>query len=281
MTTESMFRFDQIDVFSMTPLLGNALAVVHSADSLSTSQMEHFARWTQLSETTFLLAPETPEADYKVRIFTPEGELPFAGHPTLGSAHAWLNAGGSPADPQRIIQECGVGLIPIRKDAEMLAFRAPDLLKTGPVDEETLQVICHGLGIERSAILLHQWVDNGPGWAAVTLDSAERVLSINPNFSLLTSVNFGIIGPHDSHQDADYEVRAFVNSLDIPEDPVTGSLAAGIAQWFSREGLAEKSYTIAQGQKLQRQGRIHISEENGEIWVGGVSTRCISGTLHL
>ena len=267
MTTESMFRFDQIDVFSMTPLLGNALAVVHSADSLSTSQMEHFARWTQLSETTFLLAPETPEADYKVRIFTPEGELPFAGHPTLGSAHAWLNAGGSPADPQRIIQECGVGLIPIRKDAEMLAFRAPDLLKTGPVDEETLQVICHGLGIERSEILLHQWVDNGPGWAAVTLDSAERVLSINPNFSLLTSVNFGIIGPHDSHQDADYEVRAFVNSLDIPEDPVTGSLAAGIAQWFSREGLAEKSYTIAQGQKLQRQGRIHISEENGEIWV--------------
>ena len=281
MTTESMFRFDQIDVFSMTPLLGNALAVVHSADSLSTSQMEHFARWTQLSETTFLLAPETPEADYKVRIFTPEGELPFAGHPTLGSAHAWLNAGGSPADPQRIIQECGVGLIPIRKDAEMLAFRAPDLLKTGPVDEETLQVICHGLGIERSEILLHQWVDNGPGWAAVTLDSAERVLSISPNFSLLTSVNFGIIGPHDSHQDADYEVRAFVNSLDIPEDPVTGSLAAGIAQWFSREGLAEKSYTIAQGQKLQRQGRIHISEENGEIWVGGVSTRCISGTLHL
>ena len=281
MTTESMFRFDQIDVFSKTPLLGNALAVVHSADSLSTSQMEHFARWTQLSETTFLLAPETPEADYKVRIFTPEGELPFAGHPTLGSAHAWLNAGGSPADPQRIIQECGVGLIPIRKDAEMLAFRAPDLLKTGPVDEETLQVICHGLGIERSEILLHQWVDNGPGWAAVTLDSAERVLSINPNFSLLTSVNFGIIGPHDSHQDADYEVRAFVNSLDIPEDPVTGSLAAGIAQWFSREGLAEKSYTIAQGQKLQRQGRIHISEENGEIWVGGVSTRCISGTLHL
>lgn len=281
MTTESMFRFDQIDVFSMTPLLGNALAVVHSADSLSTSQMEHFARWTQLSETTFLLAPETPEADYKVRIFTPEGELPFAGHPTLGSAHAWLNAGGSPADPQRIIQECGVGLIPIRKDAEMLAFRAPDLLKTGPVDEETLQVICHGLGIERSEILLHQWVDNGPGWAVVTLDSAERVLSINPNFSLLTSVNFGIIGPHDSHQDADYEVRAFVNSLDIPEDPVTGSLAAGIAQWFSREGLAEKSYTIAQGQKLQRQGRIHISEENGEIWVGGVSTRCISGTLHL
>ncbi|MBL6914098.1 MAG: PhzF family phenazine biosynthesis protein [Planctomycetes bacterium] len=276
-----MFRFDQIDVFSMTPLLGNALAVVHSADSLSTSQMEHFARWTQLSETTFLLAPETPEADYKVRIFTPEGELPFAGHPTLGSAHAWLNAGGSPADPQRIIQECGVGLIPIRKDAEMLAFRAPDLLKTGPVDEETLQVICHGLGIERSEILLHQWVDNGPGWAVVTLDSAERVLSINPNFSLLTSVNFGIIGPHDSHQDADYEVRAFVNSLDIPEDPVTGSLAAGIAQWFSREGLAEKSYTIAQGQKLQRQGRIHISEENGEIWVGGVSTRCISGTLHL
>ena len=281
MTTESMFRFDQIDVFSMTPLLGNALAVVHSADSLSTSQMEHFARWTQLSETTFLLAPETPEADYKVRIFTPEGELPFAGHPTLGSAHAWLNAGGSPADPQRIIQECGVGLIPIRKDAEMLAFRAPDLLKTGPVEEETLQVICHGLGIERSEILLHQWVDNGPGWAAVTLDSAERVLSISPNFSLLTSVNFGIIGPHDSHQDADYEVRAFVNSLDIPEDPVTGSLAAGIAQWFSREGLAEKSYTIAQGQKLQRQGRIHISEENGEIWVGGVSTRCISGTLHL
>ncbi|MDG2085509.1 MAG: PhzF family phenazine biosynthesis protein [Planctomycetota bacterium] len=281
MTTESMFRFDQIDVFSKTPLLGNALAVVHAADSLSTSQMEHFARWTQLSETTFLLAPETPEADYKVRIFTPEGELPFAGHPTLGSAHAWLNAGGSPADPQRIIQECGVGLIPIRKGAEMLAFRAPDLLKTGPVDEETLQVICHGLGIERSEILLHQWVDNGPGWAAVTLDSAERVLSINPNFSLLTSVNFGIIGPHDSLQDADYEVRAFVNSLDIPEDPVTGSLAAGIAQWFSREGLAEKSYTIAQGQKLQRQGRIHISEENGEIWVGGVSTRCISGTLHL
>ncbi|NCF99494.1 MAG: PhzF family phenazine biosynthesis isomerase [Planctomycetia bacterium] len=276
-----MFRFDQIDVFSKTPLLGNALAVVHSADSLSTSQMEHFARWTQLSETTFLLAPETPEADYKVRIFTPEGELPFAGHPTLGSAHAWLNAGGSPADPQRIIQECGVGLIPIRKDAEMLAFRAPDLLKTGPVDEETLQVICHGLGIERSEILLHQWVDNGPGWAAVTLGSAKRVLSINPNFSLLTSVNFGIIGPHDSHQDADYEVRAFVNSLDIPEDPVTGSLAAGSAQWFSREGFTENSYTIAQGQKLQRQGRSHISEENGEIWVGGVSTRCISGTLQL
>ncbi len=261
--------------------MGNPVAVVHGADEFSSEEMERFARWTNLSETTFLLTPTDSKADYRLRIFAPEGELPFAGHPTLGSAWAWLHRGGKPAGDDGIIQECGVGNVRIKKTPRGLAFAAPGLLRDGPVDEATLATICSGLSIERSEIEAHQWVDNGPGWAAIVLKSAERVLSITPNFSLLSEVNFGIVGPGSPNPVADYEVRAFVESLSIPEDPVTGSFAAGIALWFAREGLAPRRYTLHQGTALQRSGLIDVEEEDGTIWIGGSILEGVSGKLRI
>jgi PhzF family phenazine biosynthesis protein len=273
------FRFHQVDVFSKSPLRGNPLAVVHDADGVSEETMAGFARWTNLSETTFLQRPTHQDADYKVRIFTPGGELPFAGHPTLGSCFAWLKNGGTPKASELIIQECGIGLVRIRRDGSRLAFAAPDLLRTGALDESTLSQIEAALGLHRGEIRLHQWVDNGPGWAAVMLESAERVLSLRPNAALLGNVKLGVIGPHRQGAEADYEVRAFVFSLGVPEDPVTGSLNAGIARWLVGAGLAGPRFVVSQGTALRRQGRVFIDTVDGDIWVGGEVALCVEGTV--
>lgn len=275
------FRFHQLDVFTSSPLRGNALAVVHDAGSLSDADMAAFARWTNLSETTFLLPPQDGHADYRVRIFTPGGELPFAGHPTLGSCQAWLLAGGRPRFPGRVIQECGIGLVTVRKQGQRLAFAAPPLLRTGPLETEVLDRVCRGLRISHDQIMRHQWVDNGPRWAAVMLASASQVLALNPDFAALGSLKLGVFAPQAPGADSAFEVRAFVPGIGVAEDPVTGSLNAGLATWLIGAGLAPDHYVAAQGTAIGRRGRVHVSREDNEIWVGGEVVVCVEGSLTL
>ena len=274
-------RFDQLDVFSAVPLKGNPLAVVHAAQGLTEATMAAFARWTNLSETTFLLPPVDPRADYRVRIFTPGGELPFAGHPTLGSCNAWLAAGGQSRQPGLVVQECGVGLVHIRREAARLAFAAPPLRRTGPVDETLLARIAAGLGVTRAEILQHQWVDNGPGWCAVMLPSAEHVRAVRPDFARLGDVKLGLVGAFPPGHPAAFEVRAFVPSLGVPEDPVTGSLNAGLAQWLIGAGLAPPAYEAVQGTALGRDGRVHVVRDGDTVWIGGDVAPCITGHVLL
>lgn len=271
------YRFHQLDVFTDTPLLGNALAVVHNADGLDADTMQAFARWTNLSETTFLMQPRDAAADYYVRIFTPEGELPFAGHPTLGSCHAWLTAGGK-EKADLIVQECGVGLVKIRKQGTQLAFTAPPRRRTGSLDGETIAQVVSCLQIQPKDILHHQWVDNGPGWCAVMLESAAKVLSLKPDFAGL-KLALGVVGPQPKGSDTDFEVRAFVPSLGVPEDPVTGSLNAGIAQWLMEKGLAPNKFVVSQGTMLHRQGRVFLDRAGNDTWVGGNVVICVDGSV--
>jgi PhzF family phenazine biosynthesis protein len=275
-----MRHFRQVDVFSAAPLLGNPVAVVHDADDLSDEQMAAFARWTNLSETTFLLAPTTADADYRVRIFTPGGELPFAGHPTLGTAHAWIEAGGSPKQ-DRIVQECGVGLVEVRRDGGRLAFAAPALLRFGPVSDQEVRRIAAGLRIGPEEIVAAQWVDNGPGWVAVQLVDAAAVLSIWPDAAGLGDLAVGTVGLHPEGSECAIEVRAFVGGLGVAEDPVTGSLNAGVAQWLIGDGTLPASYVASQGTVLGRRGRVHIDAEGETVWVGGATTTTITGTVSL
>ena len=273
-----MRSFRQVDVFSSEPLRGNPVAVVHDADGLSDADMAAFARWTNLSETTFLLPPTDPAADYRVRIFTPGGELPFAGHPTLGTAHAWLEQGGEPRG-ERIVQECGVGLVELRRDGERLAFAAPDLLRSGPVSEEDVQRVAAGLGIRREEITDAQWVDNGPGWVAVLLADAGEVLAVRPDHVALGDYKVGVAGIYPEGECA-IEVRAFVGGLGVDEDPVTGSLNAGLAQWLTANGTLPGSYVSSQGTALGRRGRVHVvTDEAGVIWVGGDTRTTVLGTV--
>jgi PhzF family phenazine biosynthesis protein len=274
----TLHPFHQLDVFTNTPLRGNALAVVHDASPLDINTMQDFARWTNLSETTFLLPPSDPGADYKVKIFTPGGELPFAGHPTLGSCFAWLKAGGKPKSPNFIVQECGVGLVKIRQEKGRLSFAAPPRIRTGSLDHTTLSQLASCLGITDREVLHHQWVDNGPGWCAIILGSAERVLELKPDFSKL-SVPVGVAGPQLKGSDTDFEVRAFIPSLGIPEDPVTGSLNAGLAQWLMESGLAPDHFVVAQGTALGRKGRIYLDRIGDDLWVGGDVVICIEGSV--
>ncbi|GAB7007744.1 PhzF family phenazine biosynthesis protein [Nocardioides sp. AN3] len=272
--------FRQVDVFSSDPLRGNPVAVVHAADELSAEQMHAFARWTNLSETTFLLAPTDPMADYRLRIFTPGGELPFAGHPTLGSAHAWLEAGGVPA-ADRLVQECGLGLVEVRRDDERLAFAAPELLRSGPASEEDVARVAAGLGLRRDDILDARWVDNGPGWVAVLLADAGAVLAVRPDPAVLGDYKVGAVGIYPEG-DCAIEVRAFCGGLGVEEDPVTGSLNAGVAQWLTTNGTLPPSYVSSQGTALGRNGRVHIeTDESGVIWVGGDTRTTISGSVDL
>jgi PhzF family phenazine biosynthesis protein len=274
------FPFHQVDVFSTNPLKGNPLAVVLNAGSLTTPQMQSVANWTNLSETTFLLPPTDPSADYRVRIFTPSAELPFAGHPTLGSCHVWLAAGGQPQKPE-IIQQCEAGLIRIRRDGDRLAFAAPPLRRSGPLDPETLARIAQILRIDPAAIIHSNWADNGPGWAAIMLASRAELLALKPDFAAMSGLNLGVIAPA-AGEAFQFEVRAFVPEVGVPEDPVTGSLNAAIAQWFFATGLAPAdSYLIAQGTMLGREGRIHIDRIGPDIWIGGNTINCITGTLTL
>jgi PhzF family phenazine biosynthesis protein len=270
-------RFTQVDVFTDELMYGNPVAVVHDADGLGDEQMAAFARWTNLSETTFLLPPTDPSADYRLRIFTTHGELPFAGHPTLGSARAWLAAGGAPRDPDVVVQECGAGLVRVRDDGGRLAFAAPPLRRGGPVDEADIVEVAAGLGIGRHDVIGAQWADNGPGWVALLLRSADAVLAIEPRgFGHLDKV--GVVGPHPPGGPADVEVRAF---FPPGEDPVTGSLNAAIGQWLIGSGLATDSYVAAQGTRLGRRGRVHVSRIGDDIWVGGDTVVGISGEVAL
>jgi len=275
----STFSLSQVNVFSTAPLGGNPVAVIHGAKGLSDAKMSALARWTNLSETTFLLPPTNPLADYQLRIFSPGGELPFAGHPTLGSCHAWLCAGGKPKISDVVIQQCKAGLVNIRKHNSLLEFAAPPLIRSGPLDDDTLLKICTALNLAPSDIIQHQWVDNGPGWCAVMLGSAQQVLDIKPNWSALAPLNLGVVGPHDPNFEANLEVRAFVGRGGY-EDPVTGSLNASLAQWLMGAGLIKSSYIAAQGTILQREGRVHLSKDNNdEIWVGGHVVEVISGEI--
>jgi PhzF family phenazine biosynthesis protein len=273
-------QFRQVDVFTTAPYLGNALAVVHDADGLSTDQMQRFANWTNLSETTFLLAPED-EADYRVRIFTPSAELPFAGHPTLGSCHAWLEAGGRPRVPGVITQQCGAGLVAIRAGQDgLLAFAAPPLTRSGPVDDVLGGRVAAMLGIGGDEIVDLQWADNGPGWIAVLLSSAAAVLAIQPQPS---DLNVGVAGPHPPGGPARLEVRAFFPANGVTyEDPVTGSFNASLAQWLLSTGRAQAPYLARQGTALGRTGLVHITQDpDGQVWVGGGVVTCVTGAVDL
>ncbi len=309
--------FQQVDVFTATPYRGNPLAVVLDGDGLSTEAMQRFTDWTNLSEATFVLPP-TPAAraagaDYRVRIFCPGRELPFAGHPTLGSCHAWLQAGGQPQQPDRVVQECGVGLVPLRQNGTRLAFAAPPLLTSGPLDEPDVALIARGLAVARSDIVAHAWCDNGPRWRGVLLRSAEQVLALRPELQLLAGMEIGVVGPYgadgkthttaDANENANadagagadanaspntstesiaFEVRAFFpGHHGLVEDPVTGSLNAALAQWLIGAGMAPPRYTASQGTALGRAGRVHVAQEGSTIWVGGDAVICVEGTVLL
>lgn len=267
-------------MFSTVPYRGNPLAVVLDADGLSTEVMQQFATWMNLSETTFLLPPSSGQADYRVRIFTPAAELPFAGHPTLGTCHAWLEAGGQPASPEVIVQECGAGLVQVRRTEGGLAFAAPPLVRSGPVDEPLAGRIAAQLGMARADMVDLAWADNGPGWVAVLLPSAAAVLALRPG---VVDLDIGVAGPYPPGGPAAFEVRAFFPVAGrTVEDPVTGSLNAALAGWLIGTGRATAPYLASQGTALGRAGQVQISQDpGGQIWVGGVSRTCISGHVAL
>ena len=283
MTSEALRArpFHQVDVFSDQPYRGNPLAVVVDAEGLSTQAMQHFANWTNLSETTFLLPPTDPAADYKVRIFTGREEFPFAGHPTLGSAHAWLQSGGVPKADGVVVQECGAGLVRVKHDAGRLAFAAPPLTRFGPVSDPVHAQVAAGLRLPEASLLDVSWLVNGPEWIGVLLESAEQVLALEPDYAAMGKLKVGVIGPHEAGAAIDFEVRTFVPGDAMVEDPVTGSFNAGAAQWLIESGRAPGEYVAAQGTVLGRAGRIHVSAKDGVIWIGGESTTCIQGSVLL
>ncbi|MEX5261621.1 PhzF family phenazine biosynthesis protein [Kocuria sp. CPCC 205263] len=269
-----------VDVFSPAPLGGNPLAVVHGADALDEDTMARFARWTNLSETTFLLEPTVPGADYRVRIFTPGGELPFAGHPTLGTASAWLALGGEPAGAD-VVQECGVGLVTVRRREGRLSFAAPPLTRYEPVAEPALlDRVARSLRLDPSALLDVSWLDNGPGWIGVRVSDAGTVLGVRADWSAMAGLKLGVVGPHPEGTECAVEVRAFVGDW-VVEDPVTGSLNAGLARWLTDNGWAPERYVAAQGTVLGRTGRVLLERDADTIWVGGQVSPVVRGTVEL
>ena len=273
--------FQQVDVFTAVAFKGNPLAVVFAGDDLSDRQMAAIANWTNLSETTFLLRPNDATADYHVRIFTPTRELPFAGHPTLGSCHAWLALGHQPKG-ETVIQQCGAGLVRVKRDGARLAFAAPPLRRSGEVAPELRSRIAASLGVGQPAIRAAQWIDNGPGWVAVMLGSRREVLELKHDAGVLPDQSLGVVAPWDAARDgseAQFEVRAFMSRGG--EDPVTGSLNAGLAQWLIGAGLAKPRYVAAQGTALGRAGRVHVAQEGDTIWIGGDVAGCVAGTITL
>lgn len=309
--THTIRPFAQVDVFTATPYLGNPLAVVLDGTGLSDADMAHFAQWTNLSETTFVLPPTheaaAAGADYRVRIFTPGGELPFAGHPTLGTCHAWLRHGGQPRQPETVLQECSVGLVRIRLNGQRPAFAAPPLRRAN-VAADSLQTLCAALGIQPSQVLASQQLDNGPTWIGLLLDSTETVSILEPDHAALARIGLKVgvaakvggpaplirrasreaqafaTGLRDPYPGPDYQllVRGFAAPIGVNEDPVTGSLNASLAQWLMADGHLPGSYVAAQGQALGRDGRVYLDkDECGQVWVGGDVTHCIQGTVAL
>lgn len=270
-------RFAQVDVFGTGGLSGNPLAVVVDASGLATEQMAAFARWTNLSETTFLLPPTQTGADYAVRIFTLTGELPFAGHPTLGTAATWLAQGGVPRRPGVVVQECGAGLVPVRVDGDVLSFAAPARRRTGPLDADTLTAAERCLGVPRSEFVAHEWGDNGPPWAMVQLASGEAVRALRPRLAELGRVFLGVVGLYDRGPFA-CEVRGLLANF---EDPVTGSLNAAVAQWLRGRDLVPSSYRAAQGASVGRAGEVVVTDDGRDIWIGGRVQPVIAGTVVL
>lgn len=278
--------FAQVDVFTAEPYRGNPVAVVLDGEGLADDEMAAFARWTNLSETTFVQPATDPAADYRLRIFTPGGELPFAGHPTIGSAHAWLEAGGVPRDAAGPVQECGVGLVRLRADdGGRLAFAAPPLRRSGPVDAATRAQAVAALGIDDDAVLDAAWVDNGPEWIGLLLRDADTVLALRPDLAVMGELKVGVVGLYDDARraevGADAEVRAFVPGIGITEDPVTGSLNAGLALWLIPAGILPEQYVVSQGTALRRAGRVHVERADGATWVGGDAVTCVAGTVSL
>lgn len=277
-------RFLHVDVFGAEPFLGNPLAVVVDAENLPTAEMELITRWMNLSECAFLLPPTDPAADYRVRIFTLRGELPFAGHPTLGSCHAWIESGGEPRQASGITQECGAGLVDLRLRDDGYAFRAPDLVRSGPVDPAIVGQLATVLGIEIDQVMDSQWVDNGPGWVALLLADAATVLSLEPDFGRYTGaggLDIGVVGPHLDRPDLAYEVRAFFSNDHggMVEDPVTGSLNASVAEWLLATGRVTAPYVASQGTALGRRGLIGIDQDSSGVWVGGSTTTITRGEI--
>jgi PhzF family phenazine biosynthesis protein len=274
-----MSRFTQVDVFTAQRFRGNPLAVVHDAQEWTDEQMANFSDWTNLSETTFLLPPTTSDADYRVRIWSRRRELPFAGHPTLGSAHAWLEAGGEPRRDGLVIQECGAGLVELRRTPR-LAFAAPPLVRSGPVDAETGLKVAAALDTDPTEFVALEWIDNGPGWIGVLLRDAAQVLAVVPNYPAFDGLDIGVVGRYDDPvaAGADVEVRGF--DATIGEDPVTGSLNASLGQWLTGVGVLPASYVASQGTRLGRAGRVHIDREGDTVWVGGDVLTCVRGEVH-
>jgi PhzF family phenazine biosynthesis protein len=272
--------FKQVDVFTSTPYRGNPVAVVLDGSGLDDAELQRFAHWTNLSETTFVLPPEDDAADYRVRIFTAVLELPFAGHPTLGTCHAWLEAGGTPKQDGVIVQECGAGLVSVRRTEAGLAFAAPPLIRSGPVDDADLDRVAQALRIDRAEIVDAAWADNGPGWVAVLLADANAVLALRPEAS---EYDIGVVAPRPAGAETAFELRAFFPANGVAvEDPVTGSLNASVAQWLLGSGRATAPYVASQGTALGRAGRVHVSQDaEGAIWVGGGTVTCIDGDVEL
>ena len=277
-------RLIQVDVFGESPFLGNPLAVVLDADGIDDAAMATISRWTNLSETTFVVPPTSDAADYRVRIWTPFGELPFAGHPTLGTCWAWRSNGGVPKQPNETLQECGAGLITVRDDGDRLAFAAPPLVRGGPVDGDLVAEVIDAMGLDPSDVEDSQWVDNGPGWMALLLRSADAVRAVRPRrvpVKVGLAGLVGLVGPELTGTPADVEVRAFFPKDGMPaEDPVTGSLNASLGQWLIESGRLSSPYVASQGSALARAGRVYVSRDaDGQVWVAGSTRTLIEGTI--
>jgi PhzF family phenazine biosynthesis protein len=280
MTMPRTRSFAQVDVFSTNPYSGNPVAVVLDGTDLTDEEMQRLARWTNLSETTFVLPPTTPEADYRLRIFTPQGELPFAGHPTLGSARAWLDGGGTPQLADRVMQECAAGLVTVRQGKGTLSFAAPPRIRDGALDDAYLNQIVAAFGITLDQVVAHQWVDNGPGWAVLQLATAEEVLALEPDLSLIPDAMAGAIGAYPHGSPHRFEMRTFAPGAGVPEDPACGSMNAAVGQWLTSTGAAPSSYRVSQGTRLGRAGSIEITADaDGTVWVSGAATVFVRGTI--
>jgi PhzF family phenazine biosynthesis protein len=274
--------FAQVDVFTHEALLGNPVAVVLDPDGLDAERMLAFTEWTNLSEATFVSPPRHPDADYAVRIFCPGRELPFAGHPTLGSCHAWLEAGGVPRGDE-IVQECGLGLVRLhRDDAGTLAFASPPRFRSGPLSDDELEAALRFLRLGRDDVVAHEWCDNGPGWRGLLLRSAAAVLALDPDPAALAGMDVGVVGPHPAGHEVDYEVRTFFpGTQGLTEDPVTGSFNAAVGEWLIGAGIAPRSYVAAQGTAIGRAGRITVSQDGDDVWVGGGTVTVTRGEVLL